>query len=317
MKIGMIFPGYGTQFVGMGKELYDEHRIMQEYFEEAYNCLNVNFIKLCFASSDKELSKITNAYTSIFLTSSSLAALLKEHGIKPDLVAGYGVGHYSAAHAAGGLTFPDGLYLLKKFATYFEEALANMDVGILKVDNVPTAKLKKICESFKDLQICAYNNELENLVSGNSEQIDALKLQLKELKIKSQLIDPAFGLNSDLMKDVADQFKLYFEKVDFKDTGIPIVNCVDAKEINSGKKIEENIIKQISLPIKWNKVIDKFVDMDLIVIVGPGNEFFDYLKEKYPDKKIVAFNNKADLQEVKQLIATCESMQEIKEEYVV
>src|SRR5437870_3091921 len=107
MKIAMIFPGYGAQFVGMGKELYDESRVIQEYFEEAYNCSNLNFIRLCFASSDSELSQISNAYTSIFLLSCSLSELLKENNIKPDLVAGYGIGYFAAIFASGAITFPD------------------------------------------------------------------------------------------------------------------------------------------------------------------------------------------------------------------
>src|SRR5437016_3408870 len=103
MKIGMLFPGYGSQFVGMGKELYDNSRIIQEYYEEASNCLNVNFVKLCFASSDAELSKLTSAYPALFLASTATAAFIKEIGINIDLIAGHGLGEYSALCTAGGL----------------------------------------------------------------------------------------------------------------------------------------------------------------------------------------------------------------------
>src|SRR5579872_2129839 len=101
MKIALLFPGYGSQFVGMGKELYDEHRIVQEYFEEASNCLNINFVKLCFASSDAELRKAENAYTALFLVSSAIAALLQQYGVTPHAVAGYNIGQLSAVHVAG------------------------------------------------------------------------------------------------------------------------------------------------------------------------------------------------------------------------
>jgi len=108
MKIALLFPGYGSQFVGMGKELYNDYRIVQEYFEEASNCINTNFVKLCFASSDAELSKITNAYTSLFLVGSSIYALLKELEIEPDMVAGYNNGEFAAMFAGGCFSFPDG-----------------------------------------------------------------------------------------------------------------------------------------------------------------------------------------------------------------
>lgn len=114
-KVGMIFPGQGSQFVGMAKEFYDNERIVQEYFEQASNCLNQNFVKLCFASSEKDLMETVNTQTSIFLVSSAIYALLKEkYSIVPNLIAGHSLGEYSAVFAAGGINFPDGLYLLKK-----------------------------------------------------------------------------------------------------------------------------------------------------------------------------------------------------------
>ena len=123
MKIGMLFPGYGSQSVGMGKEFYDESRIMQEYFEEAANCLPINFVKLCFASSDVELAHMNNAYLSLFLVSNGIYATMKEAGITPDFVAGYDTGVYAALFAANGLSLPDGLYLLSKYALFYQEML--------------------------------------------------------------------------------------------------------------------------------------------------------------------------------------------------
>ena len=114
-KVGIVFSGFGGQFVGMAKGVYDGSRLVQEYFEEAYNCLDVNFVKLCFASSEAELAKIYNAYLAIFLADISLYTLLDELGIKPDVVAGHGMGRYAAIFVAGGFTLPDALYLLNKY----------------------------------------------------------------------------------------------------------------------------------------------------------------------------------------------------------
>src|ERR1700679_1827025 len=123
MKIMMLFPGYESQFVGIGKELYDQHRLMQEYFEEASSCLNLNFVKLCFASSDSELSKIQNSYPILFLLSTAVAALLKQEGIRPDVCVGYCDGQMSALSAGGGISMPDGLYFFSKYAAFYQELL--------------------------------------------------------------------------------------------------------------------------------------------------------------------------------------------------
>src|SRR3989304_305540 len=104
MKIGLLFSGYGGQDVGMGKDLYDNSRVMQELFEEASNCLGINFVKLCFASSDAELSSLENAYVAIFLIEVSLYALLNESGVSADLFAGHDIGEFAALFSAGSLS---------------------------------------------------------------------------------------------------------------------------------------------------------------------------------------------------------------------
>ena len=131
MKIACLFPGYGSQFVGMAKELYDEYRIVQEYFEQANYCLpDLNFIKLCFASSDIDISQMQHAYTANFLVGSSLYGLLREQGFKPDVVLGCNQGEYAALYAAKSFSFPDGLYLLSKYASFYMQALESMKVSL-------------------------------------------------------------------------------------------------------------------------------------------------------------------------------------------
>jgi [acyl-carrier-protein] S-malonyltransferase len=302
MKIAMIFPGYTSQYVGMAKDLYDEYRVIQEYFEEAYNCLNLNFIKLCFASSDSELSKPINANSSIFLVSASLVKLLEASSIKPDIVAGYGIGHYSAIFAASGLTFPDGLYLVKKYSSFLEEYLPLIEADVLKVDGISSLKLKNLLKNFNNVVIASYNTDIQHIISGKTEDIELVKEHLKTLKIKSIKVNRDIGFNSELMNEITQQFKLYLEKVDFKDINQPVINTIDGKEIISGKKLKEFIIKQINLPLKWTKVIDRLKDVDLVIEIGPGNSLSDHIKLKFPEKKVMSFNNKSDLEEIKQFI---------------
>src|SRR5580765_900605 len=146
MKIAVVFPGYGSQHVGMGKEMYDEYRIVQEYFEEASNCLNSNFVKLCFASSESEMATMPVAYPTIFLVSCALYALIRQEGITPAAVAGYNIGEYSALFATGSITFPDGLYLLNKLALFYQDLLPSLDVQMLRVSGIDGARLEAFCQ---------------------------------------------------------------------------------------------------------------------------------------------------------------------------
>src|ERR1700733_12339066 len=179
MKIALLFPGYGSQFVGMGKDLYDEYRIVQEYFEEASNCLNNNFVKLCFASSDSELGKMVNAYTALFLLGCSTYAVLKENGIEPDVVTGYNDGESAALFAAGCFSLPDGLYLLSKMCSFYQEHIDAMDVDAIRITNVSTKQIEDACERVSGAEgkafIAIYNSPTDHIVAGNRNQLSEIK----------------------------------------------------------------------------------------------------------------------------------------------
>lgn len=315
MKIALLFPWYGSQFVGMGKELYDEYRIVQEYFEEAANCLNVNFVKLCFATSDTELSKMSNAYTATFLVSCSIAALLKEQGLQPTMVAGYNLGELAAIHAAGGISLPDGLYLLNKFASFYQESLETMDVAVVHVAGISSEELQALCakinEAHSRIDIAIYTTENDHIVTGTREAINVLVEKLRVLSVTCDESSLEIGLHSELMEPVAKQMRMYAEKVDFKNSAFPVVSAIDARVIEQAEDIKECALKLIESPVRWTLVMDVLADIDLCIEVGPGSKLMGMVKEKYPDKLMISINKIADLVDLKKLI---EPSQESKDD---
>lgn len=306
-KIGMLFPDYGSQYVGMAKELYDNSRVMQEYFEEASSCLNVNFIKLCFAASDIELSKIENAYTALFLTSGAIAAFLKERSVTPAVVAGYGIGEFTAIHAAGGLSLPDGLYLLNKYAQFFQEIVPTLNASIILVQGVPTAKLKKLCslasDSVYQAYIAAYNGSAEHLVVGGHHRVtDLISSGVKEAGGSAYKDRIERGLHGKLMDPVVVQLKKYLTKVDFKDLKIPLVASVDGTTVEQGDLVKRRVMKQLQAPIRWDKVMEMLEPCDVILEIGPGTGLSRLVKQQYPEKKIYPINRLVDFQEVEDVL---------------
>lgn len=305
MKIALLFPGYGSQFVGMGKDLYDEYRIVQEYYEEASHVLSNNFVKLCFASSDAELSKLANAYTSLFLVGASTYAVLKEHGIEVDVVAGYNNGESTALFAASCFSFPDGLYLLNKFCSFYQEIVDEMDVDVLHIKGIATAQLESACAQLSDEEdkifIAIYNTPTDHIVAGNRNKLSELQ-DMFNATGQAEYLSVEVGLHSELMNGVVDVFKSFLEKVDFKDLKIPLISCIDGNTVTLGADTKERFIKHINSSLEWFRVVRALADYDCIVIATPGNDLAAMIKEQYPEKMVMLIAKKIDIDTLKEMI---------------
>lgn len=309
MKIVVLFPGYGSQFVGMGKEFYNDHRIVQEYFEQASSCLDINFTKLCFASSDMELSKMSNANAALFLVGSAICALLKEAQIPFDTVAGYNHGEYTALFAANGISFPDGLYLLNKLSGFYQNVLNDSDIHAMGVSGILTQELSAMCAMAsvenEYASIALHRTKIDHIISGSMIALDKVKkmvLQQPHAKIHNTSVE--LGLHSPLFNGVADQFKMYLEKVDFKDLTVPLLSCSDGSPITQGIAVKHHIIEHINIPVRWDKIMESCAESDIIVEVGPGTQLSGMIAGMYPEKKVVSVNKSADIDILKNMLTS-------------
>ncbi len=297
MKVGVLFPGYGSHYVGMGKELYDHSRLIQEYFEEASHCLNNNFVKLCFASSDAELSKLVNAHTALFLVQSALSALLKDLGVQPAVIAGYGIGEYAAFFSAGGINLPDGLYLLTKFSYLYEELLEQSSLRALWIYGISASELQLLIpeDSAHAVSISHYNSAIEHRVIGTQEAIELLEDTLKQQRIKMQHSMLAQGIYAPLALPLQQNFQVYLEKVDCKDLAYPVINASTGRIVRTSKQVRERIIHASELPVHWTTVINKLASCDVMVIIGAAPTLRDTIQTAYPTKTVIMLDKMADL----------------------
>jgi len=303
-KIGMIFPGQGSQVLGMCKDLYDQERIVQEYFEEASSCLDHNFVRLCFASSERELKETVNAQTSIFLVSSAIYALLKtKYEIVPDIVAGHSSGEYAAIFAADGMTFPDALYLLKKRSMFMDAATKTYPGTMTAVLGMQYEKLKEICDKYDDssdnkavAEIVNYNSPEQLVVSGTLPELDAITQEVKANKGKVIPLNVAGAFHSRLMKEAEAQFSLYMVKVDFKNLSVPLINNIEARAVTENEDMKNSLIKQMSSHVLWWPSMQHFKDCDIILEIGPSGKLSKALKREWPEKEIMSINTPQDFE---------------------
>ncbi len=309
MKVGIIFPGYGSQFIGMGKEFYDSSRTMQEMFEEATQCLDLNFTKLCFGSSSSELAKFEKGYLVLFATTFAIAQIMKERGINISLVAGYDIGEYAAIAVGSGISLPDALYLLTKYATMFNELLEEKKYESIRVCGLSEDELRKICLFCTNGNQVSYISvqELENqfVVSGTLDSMNMVVDHLKK-NTKAQIL-PALvgsGLHSPLMDDVVKKIKMYLEKVDFKTVSIPFVASVTGQALKDGDAVRAAVMQQIHAPLRWRETMEAFVYCDVIVTIGDCGLTRELCARLYPDKKVFCVVKPEDLDELIKLCGT-------------
>ena len=303
LKIGMIFPGQGSQFLGMGKEFYNENRTVQELFEDASACMGKNFVKLCFASSEELLRGTIETQTAVFLVSVSIFSVLKEkYGIVPDLVAGHSLGEYSAVFAAGGMNFADSIYLLSKRAKFMEEAVKNQDGGLLAVLGFPEDKLRKICEQYDKpdtltnvAEIGCFNSPEQLVVSGTIPELELIAQDIEMLRGKAVMLPIKGGFHSRLLHQAEQLFSQYLLKVDFNKLNIPLVSNVTAQKITSAESVKLSLVRQTSSRVRWWESMKHFEKMDLIVEIGPNDKLAKMIKREWPDKPIVSINSLRDL----------------------
>jgi len=307
-RIGVVFPGYGEQFIGMGKDLYDELRIVQEFFEQAAGTAEVNFVKLLFASSDEEISSIRYAYLAIYLFETSLYEVLYSKGLRPDFVAGHGIGEYGAAYATKSLSFIDGLYILNKYAQFYDEFMKDKNYDVLRIiREFEVESIEELCQSMSTSDKTAYvssqNTQNAFYLAGHADIIEKIKQYcIQEVIRKVRVMSPAYGMHSTLVDDVVEQLKLYYHKIKFGPLQVPMITNVDGVYVTTPESLESALMRKINHRIQWYEVIKGFEGCDVVISVGPGTQLIEWFKEVYPDKEYHVVASMKDFENISQYL---------------
>lgn len=307
-RIGIVFPGYGEQFIGMGKDLYDESRVVQEYFEQAASVAETNFVKLLFASSDKDISSVRYAYLAIFLFESSLYEVLWQHGLRPDFLAGYGIGEYAACFASRSLSLVDGLYFINKYSLFYDEFLKDKDYSVLKITRDFSVEamqelIDEVSTEHVRAHIAAQNTKDGYYISGSLAALEKIQEYCKKNVIrKVKALSAGYGLHSDAMDTIVEQLKLYYHKISFKELQVPVITNVDGVYVTSADALQSSVVRRINNKIDWYQVSKGFEGCDIILSVGPGTQLIEWFEQLYPDKEYYTVQSLADINNLKELI---------------
>jgi len=268
-----VFPGQGAQYVGMGKDLYDNFSSAKELFEQANDILGFNITSLMFSGTDEDLKQTKVTQPAIFIHSVILARVLG-NAFRPDMAAGHSLGEFSAIVAAGALSFENGLKLVSARARAMQKACELQPSTMAAILGLEDNLVEKICRGIQHIVVPAnYNSPGQIVVSGSVEGIDAAIEQLTAAGAKRAIKLPVGGaFHSPLMEPARIDLEKAIDKADFKRPVCAIYQNVTALPATDPGVIRENLKKQLTAPVKWTQSVRNMLadGADTFYEVGPG-----------------------------------------------
>ena len=303
----VIFPGQGSQFVGMGKEFFDRYDLVKKLFKEADDILEFNISKIILEGPKEQLDLTINTQPSIFLISFSIYKLITQE-FEKDLTkakyfAGHSLGEYSALSAAGYLNFSDTLKLLRIRGDAMQNSVSNGEGGMVAVLGSTVMEIEKILDEnnfHSNIQIANDNSEGQLVLSGRNFDLDKLRGVLKLKNIKNLKLPVSAPFHCRLMSKATEIMRNEIDKLTFHDAKNKLISNVTAEEVSNKKDLKKLLIDQIESRVRWRESVINMINkgVDHFIEIGPGKVLSGLVKRINKNVKINTINNESDIKEL-------------------
>jgi [acyl-carrier-protein] S-malonyltransferase len=276
-KTAYIFPGQGSQSVGMGRDFHDNFAAAREVFEQADEALGFSLSEMCFSGNDEDLQLTANTQPAILATSvGAYRAMMSEGFARPDFVAGHSLGEYSALVAAGVLEFADAVRTVRKRGQYMQEAVPVGAGAMAAILGTDLATIESACEEAAQGQICSpanINSPSQVVIAGDSDAIDRACELLKERGAKRAIrLNVSAPFHCALMTPAQERLAVDLGELEYSDFRFPIVHNVDAAVNADASKVADALTGQVSSPVKWLQSVETLAaeGVETVIEVGAG-----------------------------------------------
>ena len=303
-KIAFIFPGQGSQYVGMGKDFYDSYEEVRDLFKLANEVTGLNLEEICFTENEK-LNQTEYTQIAMLLTEMSILKVVRKLGVTADMCAGLSLGEYGALAAADVLSDRDLLDLIRKRGIYMQNAYPTGG-GMCAILGLETELVEKACEETDGyVRIANYNCPGQLIITGEKAPVTNAAKKCSELGAKKTVeLNVSGPFHSSLLKDAADKLAEELKNVSINNPGIPYVCNVDATEVTNNESIAKLLSDQVISPVKWEQSFRFMLDkgIDTFIEMGPGKTLAGFAKRIDRAAKVISIQTVEDLEKLSEVL---------------
>ena len=308
VKTAFVFPGQGSQFVGMGKDFYDHLPAARELMQEANDVLGFDIASICFNGPEETLKLTENTQPALLVHSTMALKILRENGIDSVVAAGHSLGEFSALVAAGALQFKDAVRLVRLRGQFMQEAVPVGVGAMAAIIGLPIDSLQELCDQVSTessvVQPANLNSPVQTVIAGHKEAVEQVSAKALEAGAKKAVPLPVSApFHSALMKPAEVKLQKELEQTEFFDLSIPVITNIEAQPITKGSDARSALVKQVCSPVRWSETMQVLVDQGIerVVELGSGKVLSGLMKRFNRD---IACFQVGDRESLSQTLAT-------------